>query len=138
MYLSDALKVIMRRWYIVIAGYALMIGAGVAAIKVVPTNHQASGQVLFLPPSEPDPDGTRVNPYLELPSGLTFTATLVGGVMATQDTQRELADAGFMSSYSVSVAPGTGPLLVVSVQDTDPAAALAERDEIITRIEREL
>ncbi len=49
-----------------------------------------------------------------------------------------MTTAGFASPYSVSVFPGTGPLLLISAEDNDPAAALATRDEVIKRIEAKL
>jgi hypothetical protein len=113
-----------------------MAGAGVLAIMVVPTNHQASGQVLLLPPSKPAPAGSVTNPYLNM--GLAFTASLVASSVSTLDEQRDMADSGYESDYSVSVVPGAGPLIVISVEDTVPAAALATRDELISRIEAEL
>jgi hypothetical protein len=137
-YFSDAVRVLLRRWRIVLLGALLMAGAGAAALVLVPTNQQASGQVLLLPPSEPVLEGSRVNPYLNLPSGLTFTASLLAGAVSTPDAQREMKAAGFASGYSVSVVPGTGPLLVITVKDTDQRAALATRDELIRRIEDEL
>lgn len=137
-YFSDAVKVLFRRWYVLLIGAMIMAGAGLAAIKVVPTNYQASGQVLLLPPSQPAPEGSPVNPYLALPSGLTFTASLIAGSVSTLDVQHAMDAAGYSSPYSVSVVPGSGPLLVISTEDTDPAAALATRDELISRIEAEL
>jgi len=137
-YFSDAVKVLLRRWRIVLVGALLMASAAVVAIKVVPTNHQATGQVLLLPPSQPAPTGSRINPYLNLPSGLTFTASLIAGAVTTLDVQRDMDAAGFSSPYSVSVVPGSGPLLVISVEDTDPSAAIATRNELIDRINAEL
>jgi hypothetical protein len=137
-YFSDVLQVLLRRWVLVVLGLAITIAGCVAAIGLVATNYQATGLVLLLPPSEPAPVSSRINPYLNLPSGLTFTAGLIAGTVTSRDTQREMNAAGFRPAYSVSVQPGTGPLLVVSVEDTDQVAALTTRDELIRRIESEL
>jgi hypothetical protein len=128
----------MRRWLVLAVGLTLTAVVGVAAISLVSTNHQASGEVLLLPPSEPVPDGGRFNPYLNLPSGVTFTASLIAGTVTSRDSQREMVDSGFTSTYSVAVVPGSGPLILITVEDTDPVAALATRDELIRRIGAEL
>lgn len=138
MYFSEALAVVVRRWYIVAAASVLMAAAAFAVISVVPTEYQASGQVLLLPPSEPQREGSRINPYLSLPNGVTFTATLIANGATQPSVARDLAEAGFDSPYSVSVVPNTGPLIIISVKDSDPAAALRQRDELILRIEGEL
>lgn len=138
MYFSDAVKVLVRRWVVLVIGLGLTALIGGVAITLVSTNHQASGEVLLLPPSEPVPDGGRFNPYLNLPSGVTFTASLVAGTVTSRDSQRDMSDNGFKSAYSVAVVPGSGPLILITVEDTDPAVALATRDELIRRIGAEL
>lgn len=137
-YFSDAIAVVVRRWYVVVVAAIVMVAGAAAVIAVVPTEYQASGQVLLLPPAETAVGARRTNPYLNLPNGLTFTATLLASGATQRSVARDLVEAGFESAYSVSVVPGTGPLIVISVKDTDGAAALALRDELITRIESEL
>jgi capsular polysaccharide biosynthesis protein len=134
----DALNLLMRRRLPILIGVVCILGASLAALKIVPTNYEASGQVLLLPPAEPVLEGSRVNPYLNLPQGLVFTAGLLASTVSTPDAQREMAADGFSTGYSVSVAPGTGPLIVITVENTDPAAALATRNELITRLNEEL
>lgn len=138
MYFSDALAIVAKRWYVVVAAAVIMAGAAVFVISVVPTEYQASGQVLFLPPSERAVETGRTNPYLSLPNGVTFTATLIASGTTQPSVARDLVEAGFESPYSVSVVPNTGPLIIVSVKDTDPDAALALRNELIRSIEAEL
>ncbi len=138
MYFSDALRVLFRQLPIVLFGMILVIACAVIAFEVVPTNYQASGQVLLLPPSDPIPEGDPVNPYLNLPGSLTLTASLLAGTVTTPDTQRDMVQSGFPSEYAASVVPQTGPLIIVTVEDSDPAAALATRDEVLRRLAGEL
>jgi capsular polysaccharide biosynthesis protein len=138
MYFTDALKVIARRWYVAAVGLVLVAAASVVAMKVVSTQYQASGQVVLLPPSAPVPEGGEINPYLGLPSALTMTASLVAASVSAPDVQRELAAEGYPSEYVATVVPQTGPLIAVTVNDTDPAAAVALRDRVLERIEAEL
>ena len=41
MYFQDAIKVLVRRWYIVLAGALVTIGVAVGALFLVPTEYQA-------------------------------------------------------------------------------------------------
>jgi capsular polysaccharide biosynthesis protein len=138
MYFSEALGVVIRRWRIVLVAAVLMAAATVAVIVVVPTQYQASGEVLLLPPSIPQVGARRTNPYVNLPGGITFTSSLIASGTTQPSVARELARAGFDADYSVSVVPGSGPLIVISAKHTDPVAALALRDELIIRIDAEL
>ena len=138
MYFSEASRVLLRRWLIVVIGLALTVGAGIALVSVTETRYQASGQVLLLPPSNQVEIGDPVNPYLNLPSALTFTASLVASAMTTPDAARALALDGFVADYSVSVVPGNGPLIVISVEDTDPSVAIKTRDELVAQINSEV
>jgi hypothetical protein len=134
-YFLDALSVLMRRWYVVLLGTILVATASVAAMSWVPTSYQASGQVLLILPSEASGADTPTNPYLNLQDGMTTTASLVAGTLATRDTARDLARNGFRSEYAIALQPDTGPLLVITATDTDPQAALATRDEVIRQVD---
>jgi hypothetical protein len=138
MYFLDALRVLLRRWYVVAAGLLLTALGTAAALNWVPTSHQASGQALLLLPSEISGAESPSNPYLNLPDELTMTASIVAGSMTTRDAERDLVRDGFTSSYSVAVNPGGGPLILITTEDTDAAEALATRDELISRVGAEL
>jgi len=136
-YFMDFVRVLTRRWYVLFAGLVLMGAAAVGVIMVVPTNYQASGNVLILLP----PTGTTdkpVNPYLNTPAGLNMAAIIVGGVVTTPEAQRDVKAAGFTSEFAVGQSPGTGvPLLNVTGEDTNPTMAVAPHDEAIRRLKRQ-
>lgn len=134
MYFEDAVKVLLRRWYIVLAGLVLTGIAAGTAIYLVPTEYQTQGQMLLLQPADVSSDGVLVNPFLNLPPSLSVMGSLVAANAMSKDTERDLAENGFTSEYSVALAPGTGPLLELSTQDTDPALALATLHELIRRM----
>jgi hypothetical protein len=137
MYFTDAVKVLLRRWYVLLVGLLLTGGAAVGVALVVPTNYEASGNVLFLLP--PDAGDQPVNPYLNVPQGLTMSASIVGGVLSTPEMQRDIFDAGSTSEYAVGQEPGTGiPMLYITAADTDPAMAVKTVAEVIRRVDTEL
>ncbi len=137
MYFSDLIGVLRRRWRIFAVGMLLMGGASAGIMVYVPANYQASGNVLFLLP--PKTGTVVINPFLNLQSGLSAAASIVGSVMMTTETQASVAQAGFTSTYAVSQAPGGGvPLLSVSAVDTDPQMAVKTVNEVIRRIDAQL
>lgn len=138
MYLVDALKVLLRQRIVVLIGVLLLAFGVLGVVRWVPTQHQASGQLILLLPAAASGTTTPTNPYLNLPSEMTTTASLLAGTMMTKDTERDLAAQGFTSEYDVTVVPGAGPIILITAKDNDPAACLAIRDELIIRLESEL
>lgn len=138
MYLIDALSVLFRRWYVVLAGVVLMAAGAAAVFAYVPTAYQSSGQMLLLLPPGASGTDKPVNPYLNLQSGLTTSASLVSGAVSTKDVRRELADQGFDAEYAVAVVPGTGPLMTITAKDQDPELTVATRDAVMSWIDEEL
>lgn len=138
MYLMDAVRVLLRRWYVLLVGAVLIGAAGAAALVVVSPEYQASGQVLLLLSPEASGTETPSNPLLNLQEGLEVTATFIAGNVGTEEVQKEMAAAGFSSSYSVSLSPGAGPLLVITTNGIDAGNTLATRDEVVRRLKAEL
>lgn len=138
MTLLESLRVIAKRWYLVLAGVLALVGASLAIFILVPTNYQASAQVLFVLPSEATGTETPTNPFLNQPQALTTTAALTASVVASDDVRDEFEAAGFSEDYSVAVAPGSGPLLLVTVEDTNGSRAVRTVTELIARVDREL
>ncbi|CAI9398663.1 hypothetical protein [Nocardioides sp. T2.26MG-1] len=138
MYFAEALAVLARRWYVVVVCAIAIVAGLVVAVKEVPTQYQASGQVLLLLPPTATGKGTPSNPYLNLQPGLTTMATITAAQLNSKPEQRSFVEAGFTSDYAIGVSPDTGPLLLITVKDIDPVEAAATRDEVIARVTREL
>lgn len=138
MYFLDALKVLLRRWYVVVLGMAIVGGLCVLTIRTVPTQYQASGQMIMLLPPTATGVETPSNPYLNLQPGLTTTAGLITGTVMSKDSARALSKEGFTSEYAVGLVPDNGPLLLITATDIDPAAAVATRDAVMEMLDQEL
>jgi hypothetical protein len=134
----DALKVLGRRWLVLLVGIILMSAAGGAALFLVPTNYQATGQLLLLLPPKASGVTTPTNPYLNVSPGMNITASLIASTLTNPETVRSVAEAGFSATYAVALTPGSGPLLAISAESTDPRMAVATRDEVIRRLDEEL
>jgi capsular polysaccharide biosynthesis protein len=131
MYFMDAVRLMTRRWYVAAIGLVLVAGGVAYTMKTLPTQYQASGEMLFLLPPDSTGHATPSNPYINLVPGLTTTASLIATEAMTKDVTAQLAQEGFVSEYSVALVPSTGPLLTISTKDTDPARAVAMRDRVM-------
>ena len=129
----DTVGVLLRRWLLLGVGLALTGYAGWWVLGHVGSDHQATGQLVFLLP--PDSGGvTPINPYLNLQGGLSTAASLVSSHVMTQDTQQRLAAEGHTAEYDLALSPETGPLVVVTAKDKDPAVAEATRDAVMVEV----
>lgn len=139
MYALDAIKILFRRWYVIVIGLIIAGGTAWAAVAVVPTQYQASANTIFL--LSPNATGvtTPSNPYLILDPNLSVTAELVAGIVTSAGVKDEMADDGFTSEFSVAVSPDlAAPLLFVTATDIDPITVVNTVYEVIRRIEFEL
>jgi len=135
-YFSDLIAVLLRRWRIFVAGFLLAGLASAGVLMYVPAQYQASGNVLILLPAKTATG--RINPFLNMQTGLSVAASLVGGVVSTLGTQQEVVASGFTSQYSVGQSPDGVPLLSVSAEDTDPHMAVKTVAEVMRRIDSQL
>lgn len=131
MYFMDAVRLLVRRWYVAVVGLLLIVGGAAYTTTSVPTQYQASGELLFLLPPDSTGGKTPSNPYINLVPGLTTTASMIATEAMTKDTAAAFAKQGFKSEYSVALVPSTGPLLTISSTDTDPEKAVAMRNRVM-------
>lgn len=134
MYLSDSLRVLARRWWLVTLGAMATVAAGGYTLVTVPTQYQADAQVLFLPPPQPPVGSSRSNPYLEVNRGLVLLASLVAADMKVPEFKDQLVSEGVLSDFSIAVYPDSGPIITVLAVDRDPAAAAQARNRLVNEI----
>jgi capsular polysaccharide biosynthesis protein len=134
----DAAHVLRRRWWMFLVGMVLVSGGVLLARSLAPVQYQASGLMLVLLPAEAPEGNERVNPYLNLPEGLTTTASLIASEAVSDDVAAEIVGGGHTALYSVALVPDTGPLLTITAKDTDPGEAVSTRDALMDWINRRL
>ncbi|PUA82344.1 hypothetical protein [Nocardioides currus] len=134
----DVLRVLGRRWLIVLLGVLVTGAAGFYAITVVPTQYQARAQYVLLLPSGATGLTNPTNPYINLNSGLIFATSLIASDLGTKDVARTLVEDGFDSDYSIAQSTSGGPSLDVVVNGSDPDDVLATRNELLARFDEEL
>ena len=132
--LFDIVRALLRQWKVAVVGVVALFAAAAVVILLVPTTYQATGRlVLLLPPNASSP-GPDTNPYLNVNANMSLMASLAASSLVTTEARDRLADQGYRSPYAVSLPPEVGPVLDVSVRDSDPAAAVRTRDVVMQRL----
>lgn len=137
MYLSDTLGVLLRRWLLVAVGFLLTGTAGFWVVGQVGSDFQASGQLVLLLPAEAT-GNVPTNPYLNLQGGLSVVGALVATSVTTQAAQASFAAQGYTAEYDLALAPGTGPVMLVTAKSKDPGLAVSTRDAVMAQVQRAL
>src|SRR5882757_7286153 len=126
-------RLLLRHWYLTIAGVILTLGLCALAASYVPAKHQAKADVLLLPAAKSV--GTGGNPYLEL-GGLDQAADVLAKAMSDSSTADSLAGAGFTGTYTVERDPTTSsPMVLVTGTDKSAASAMTMMREVVARVE---
>lgn len=135
--LGSALKVLLRRWVIVLLGIILTGGAAYYLYTTAPPTYQATGRMLLLLPADARGTEQPGSPFLYLPNGLNVLAQIVSVAPDSREFRRGLAEEGLTSSYDVGVDPAS-PTLTVSVTGADPDDVIETRDALIDGLKDEL
>jgi uncharacterized protein involved in exopolysaccharide biosynthesis len=136
--LWTAIKVIVRRWYLVVPALVLtVIVAFIAAGRVTPV-YTATGSVMFTAPNQRFyPTDTvdeerveQVNPYNDFSASLQTTATIVGDKLASDEVRDTFADNDLEKDFKVAAPYDPtrtvlAPTLEFDVEASDPDVAVA-------------
>ena len=133
-------RLLLRRWPWALLSVVLAVATSVAAVVVTPPTYESRAQVLFLPPiTQPGVDG-KVNPFLALGAALGVTADIVRLQVGDDSTREELVAQGAVEDYEVTtyLAENGGPILNISVDDTDAQATARTVTLLVDRITNDL
>lgn len=134
--IGSALRVLLRRWLVVLLGALLTLGACAYLYKTAEPRYQATARmILLLPPdARSDEEGS---PFLYLPNGLNVLARVVSSAPRSREALQAMAEAGLTSQFEVGVDPST-PIFSISVEGSDPVNVLETRDWLIDFINQHL
>ena len=131
MYLSDLLRGLGRRWYVVVLGLLATAALCVGAMRLVPVDYVAQSSVLLLPSSSTI--GTGGNPYLAL-GGLQGAADVLARAMTDDTISTQIAPQGGTAEYTVERDTTTsGPMLIVMATDVTNDGAVATLDAALAQ-----
>ena len=137
MEIGSALRVLHRRWIVVLVGAAITLGlAGYTYTSAAPS-YRASANLLLLLPSDVSVGEGRTSPFLYLPSELNVLARVVAAAAPSRRVQAELQAQGLTTPYEVGIDP-RNPIITVGVEGPDPDNVLATRTGLVAAIQDEL
>lgn len=126
-----------RRWYVVLVGVALTLGAGWYIYDTNSPDYTASGLVLLLPPTGTGEDAGS-NPFLQL-GGLELTARVLVATYSSTTFVDEVEARSPDAEVEVSVDESTrGGVILVDVTDTSAQGSLDLLDFVTTDVSARL
>jgi uncharacterized protein involved in exopolysaccharide biosynthesis len=121
-YLRDLVIGLVRRWYILLLGFALTAGGAVYVARTVPVEYTAEASMVLLPPEAQVADDG--NPYLQL-GGLNQALDILSQRMTSESTRSDFRSSYPGSSYTAGADASTsGPILVIDTQTRRGATSL--------------
>jgi hypothetical protein len=126
-------RLVVRRWYLVVAAALIAAVAGVAGYMATPPKYEAKATMLLLPSAASIGGSGPTNPYLALGGGLAMTADVLALEVTDAPVVQSLSNKGYRAAYTVAPdATVTAPVLTVTA--TDPNQAMAARTlDAVTR-----
>lgn len=135
--LGSAVRVLLRRWIVLVIGMVLTVGLTAYLFTQSPPRYQATANlILLLPPNARGAEGAGSS-YLYLPTGLQTLAGIVVSGTESREHRQQLLSEGLTSQFELGVEVGT-PIITVSVEGLDPENVMATRDRVIQDLEDEL
>ncbi|WP_433215824.1 Wzz/FepE/Etk N-terminal domain-containing protein [Dactylosporangium sp. CS-047395] len=125
--LGEILRVLRKRWLVVVPMFVLALGLGVTAFFVVPNTYESYTTVSLLSSSMKTEVATKGNdnPFMTFDSSLIATADFLGRSLQSTDSVEELKRQGVTEKYAVALADGAqGPFLTFTVTGSDKAHVL--------------
>jgi len=130
-----SVKVVLRRWYVVLPALLLTAALSVALINNIKPSYRATGSVVLLR-TQPPPNTNCTNPYDCLDYQSTQLASVIAIAATDQSFASRLVAAGASPTYTVtgpSNNNGQNPTPVVSLTETARSEATAMKSyEILT------
>jgi hypothetical protein len=136
-YFWDAVRVLVRRWWVFAPALVLSAIASIGTYHVLPAHYRGDASVLFLMP--PRGDGQAVNPYLDFGGSLYSTADVVSRVLMADDMIARIRAKGDATTYAVSLAFGSSaPIVSISVLADDPALVKRTINDLLVQLDAQL
>ena len=127
--LRTLLRVLVRRWYVVLPILVITAGAGQQLTKSIKPSYEASGSMILLSPAVRTTPGVVEpelrNPYTDLTPALRTTAIAVQRVINEGTASRKLRDQGLQVSFDVAVDDNAPILTLTTTADKPEQATLA-------------
>jgi hypothetical protein len=127
--LLTALKILLRRWPVVLAGLVFTVFAVIQVGQVVKPTYEAKATVLFKSPGA-------ANPFLEFPQGLEVTADALIVVLQSPVGGKQLEAAGATANYSLERT--NGPIVEITADGATAESADDTVDLVVEALKKQL
>ncbi len=136
MYVREAFRSLLRRWYLVAIALALTAAAAWGLAQLVEPTYKATASVVLVPPETTL--GDTGNPYLFL-GGLDQTVDVLARSMNSGATRDSIAAADPSGDFAaVADFTTSAPIILASAEDSSPAGADRLLDEVLARVSKNL
>jgi hypothetical protein len=135
--LGSAVRVLLRRWWVLAIGLVLTLGAAGYLYTQAPPRYQATARMLLLLPAEARVVNSADSPFLYLPDGLQVLAGMVATAPKSRAFHSTMTAAGLTSQYEVGIDTAS-PIITISVEGSDAQNVIATRDRVIRGVQDEL
>jgi uncharacterized protein involved in exopolysaccharide biosynthesis len=136
----ESVRILVRRWALVVPGVLLvaLVGGG-TAIAIGP-QYQAVGSLVLIAPVPPGVGSTvDANPYLLFTGSLNVTASMLARITLKDDaTIERLRAAGATAQYEVAASSSASPILTVTATGKTREEAIRTVAAVSEGIEQEL
>jgi hypothetical protein len=121
----QTMRVLLRRWYVVVAVFALVVGvAGVMAYSA-PRPYESTGTVVLTEPTNGGPTRGTINPLFSFDDSLTTTSQLLIQSLNSPAANLPLHDVGNGITFLASDGALHGPFIVVTADSPSADGAQA-------------
>jgi len=130
MSLSTIWRIVLRRWYVALAGLLITIGLAAGGAVLSPPTYEAHATILLLPPKS----NQQLNPYLNL-GGMQEPSDVISRALSDTETSDAIAAAGGSGKYSIARDTSTsGPIILITADATSGPQALRTAQLLIDRV----
>ncbi|MGL3806242.1 hypothetical protein ACSYDW_09115 [Paeniglutamicibacter sp. R2-26] len=136
MIVSDLLKSLLRRWYIVLVGLCVTAGMVFVAYSITPVTYKATATVVLLPPKKSVAEGD--NPYLYM-GGLGQALNVLVITMNSASTQAEVLNGRDGLGYALEQdTTTTGPIINITTAAPTNTEALDLLGQVVELVPQTL
>jgi hypothetical protein len=119
---GEILRIIRKRWYVMLPGLAVTAALTFAAYLVVPTKYQSNTSFSLINSPRPVTAQGYGNPFLTFESSLTATADFLARSLTATESVREVNALGVTEEYTAALSDNAmGPFITITVTGTDRA-----------------
>ncbi|HQZ84296.1 MAG TPA: hypothetical protein PLB21_01535 [Actinomycetota bacterium] len=134
---GSAVRLLLRRWLVVLLGLVVTFAAAYVVYNRTPPRYQATARMLLLLPADARGTEDIGSPFLYLPNGLSVLANVVIASPTSRESRAEMAATDLHSQFELDVDVAS-PTITISVEGSDPANVIETRDWLIDKLESQL